>query len=301
MPLKIVRIIHRNKRSSYAYPKSFYILVQPLDGDYEVIKKYNISEKDVIRCNVSNLLDSNGNIIRKISGEFDFIPYLIGYGGYYPCQLYLPENLVLDYGVEEGMALDLTLNQIIRDNEIFKKSIQIYEKTVVNGSKQVIPLSTEDLVKVKSDLLILTVFDDSYYADLKSEINSAYDCGLYTATLVLIRKLFENLIIDMFRLHYGLERKELFYWEEKGRHQSLSHLILTLKNNIKDFRVFTGAFNKNDEFFKFLDDIKGECNAGAHSLDLIPDPGKIDSWKPLINKYTKLFVRIIEKIKETPK
>ena len=93
----------------------------------------------------------------------------------------------------------------------------------------------------------------------------------------------------------------MFYWEDKGKHHNLSHLILTLKNKISEFRVYSGAFNNTDEFLKFLDEIKGAGNAGAHSLDLLPDPEKIDSWKSSINKYSKLFVRVIEKIKETPK
>ena len=117
----------------------------------------------------------------------------------------------------------------------------------------------------------------------------------------MVRKLFENLIIDLLREHYGLGKNELFYSKNMGRHHSLSILINNLKSHIDDFKVYTLAFHKDKDFFKFLDEMKESCDASAHSLDILPDPAKINSWKSSINKYSELIIRTIEKVNSTPK
>jgi hypothetical protein len=47
---------------------------------------------------------------------------------------------------------------------------------------------------------------DPYYSKLKSEINNTYRYNLHTATFILVRKLFENLIVDLLMAKYGTKK-----------------------------------------------------------------------------------------------
>lgn len=123
--------------------------------------------------------------------------------------------------------------------------------------------------------------------------------------MVLVRKLFENLIIDLLRQKYG-ERppdKELYYSMNEKRFHSFSTLIHNLETHVDDFKTHNVGFqwdkSKND-FFTFLRGIKERGDACAHSIELIHDPHEISTLKPLMNKYSDLIVRLIKRIVETP-
>jgi len=49
------------------------------------------------------------------------------------------------------------------------------------------------------EYLLIQVFSDEFYKILVQNINLAYRYGLYTAAMVLIRKILENLLIDILR------------------------------------------------------------------------------------------------------
>jgi len=51
---------------------------------------------------------------------------------------------------------------------------------------------------------------------------------------------------------------------------------------------------------RFLRTIKQEGNAYAHSIEALLGPEEINALKPSINKYSDLFVRLIQKVKKTP-
>ena len=130
------------------------------------------------------------------------------------------------------------------------------------------------------------------------EINKAYGYWLYTASIVLLRKLFENLIIDLLRTRYGVKKLELFYNEDKGMHYNLSTLIENLKDNISDFKMFTRAFN--DDFFRFIHDLREKAGGSAHSIDISTNSKTLYNWKDAINQYTKLLRSVIQKVKDAP-
>lgn len=245
---------------------------------------------------VSHLLDENGDIKYVINEDFEFDIYVsAGYGGTGEIIetrfMYLPRDLVRGYDVDEGMAIDLLLREVVRGEE----REELFPKILKIGPMDVALKDYKDTALPSSDLLVTTELTDTYYSKLVFEINRAFGYGLYTATLVLVRKLFENLIVDLLRTRYGMRRIDLFYWKERHMHHSLSTLISNLRDNAEDFKIYTDAFNKDKNFFRFLDEMKEQADAGAHSLEILPDPDKINVWKPSMDKYIELILWVIQK------
>lgn len=297
MPYRILKIVSRNEYTGKEYSKAFSVSFNT--SDYEIVRKYSLRDGDIVRCTVRGLFDSLKRLIKYVNADFDF--EIRGTANYWTTCLYLPKDLVLDFGVARNHFIDLMLNEISQKRDGTTELVSIHAKRIVTAPDQAFPEYEVEPALTTPDLLIVTELDDPYYSKLKSEINRAFWFRLPTATLVLIRKLFENLILDLLREHYGMKRTELFYRKDKGMHHSLSTLISNLKENINDFKVYTLAFHKDKEFFKFLDDMKERADASAHSLDILHDLEKINSWKTSIDKYCELLVRTIQKISKTPK
>jgi len=153
-----------------------------------------------------------------------------------------------------------------------------------------------------SEPLVITKFSDDFYDKLSLEINNSFRIGLPTATTVLIRKLFESLIIDLLRTKFGMSQKELFYSEIDSDFLSLSALIRNLRQKLDDFRPnnFFKLKKEKEDFENFLWKIKEKGSTSGHSINFLDREG-INDLKPSINKYSELLIRLVRKLKEMPK
>jgi hypothetical protein len=283
------------------------ILGIQLDDD-SLPKHYMLDSgiKTLLRGTATLLVDKNNHVKCVINKDYDFQIHSIG--NYtvdgrcvYDRRLLFPQNLVRDFALDVDMGIELLLREIITGNEVEK----IFSEMIVEGSMEFEPKITNGEVLPSSELLITTKFTDGFYDKLTFEINNAFRMRLFTATMVLVRKLFEDLIIDLLRQKYG-ERppdKELYYSMSDKRFHIFSTLIRNLEAHVDDFKAHSSVLqwdkSKND-FFKFLRDIKERGDASAHSIELIHDPNEINTLKPLLNKYSDLIVRLIQRIVETP-
>lgn len=184
-----------------------------------------------------------------------------------------------------------------------EKPVKIFSEIDVIGVMDFEPKGLSEGLFATSELLIVTKFSDEFYDKLALEINNAFRVGLLTATMVLVRKLFERLIIDLLRTKYGMSQKELFYSEDDCGFHNLSTLIRNLRPKLDDFKPydFFKLEREKESFLNFLWNIKEEGNASAHSIEPSLDRNGISDLKPLINKYSELLVRMVQKVKETPK
>ncbi len=76
----------------------------------------------------------------------------------------------------------------------------------------------------QSSNLIDLDFNDVFYNELRDEINKAYQMRLFTSVMLLVRKLFENLIIEILRMKYPYNKTgnlEIYYLENDRRFQNL--------------------------------------------------------------------------------
>lgn len=137
---------------------------------------------------------------------------------------------------------------------------------------------------------------NDFYRKLIGELNTAYSHQLYTSTYMCLRKLFENLIIDLLRKKFGTGANVLclYYWADKGRFTDFSVLIENLENKVADYNAYTTSFDQH--FFDFLKNFKDVANANAHSLDIYSDSKTIEEMKEKINHYLELFCCVIDRI-----
>ena len=139
-------------------------------------------------------------------------------------------------------------------------------------------------VPITENLIPITIFDNTPYyivANAK-QMCQCYDTGLYDATLVLMRKLIETLIIECFERH-GIDNQikdsnDIFYY--------LSDLIVkfissknwnvsrNLKSNIEKIKKYGDLSAHNRRFLakkKDIDDMKIELRQVLQEIVLTID------------------------------
>jgi hypothetical protein len=117
----------------------------------------------------------------------------------------------------------------------------------------------------RDELFIDTdVVDDYFYERLIMDINECYRVRVNSASLVLTRKLFENLLVDILRWHYGMDDIEMFFDPDQGYHHGLSRLKRNVRNNVNDFRVYSRDIDV--DLLDKLDQFKESGDASAHSI-----------------------------------
>jgi hypothetical protein len=268
--------------------------------------------KTFLRGTVSLLVDESFYVKCVINKDYEFEVRSKGshepYGGvsYERC-LFLPEKLVKRFAIDEGMGIELILHEVakgemLEDVFVEKEVEQIFPDVRIDGSMDFESKGPSGEILASSELLITTKFDDEFYDELVFEINSVFSLRLFTATMVLVRKLFERLIIKLLRQKYGMPQIELFYSTQDNGFHSLSTLIRNLRKKIDDFKPydFFKLDREKESFLNFLWNMKEEGDASAHSLGPILGREEINALKPSINKYSDLFIRLIQKVKETP-
>ena len=137
---------------------------------------------------------------------------------------------------------------------------------------------------------------DSFYNDLIEQINVTFlDC-CYSASTILLRKLFENLLIDILRKKYGTKECKYLYWNERRKHfLNFAKLIENFKEKLNDFIIYSKKIEKN--FIKFLEEkIKFPGNESAHTIEEIIEEKDLRLKQNEINSYLRLLFSILQKI-----
>ncbi|MCC6603633.1 MAG: hypothetical protein IT327_10505 [Anaerolineae bacterium] len=159
------------------------------------------------------------------------------------------------------------------------------------------PSLSEDSYKptVEGKFIEIVNIPDDFYKKLIDEINQAYNFQLPISLSVLIRKLFENLIIDILRKKYGTEELELYYDPRRRRFQDFSVLLKNLEAKQPDFHHISTNLNQN--FIIQLNWYRETGNSGAHSIDT--DKVAMESYKDKkdeINRNIHFLVRVLQNI-----
>jgi hypothetical protein len=225
--------------------------------------------------------------------------------------LIIPEDLVNGFNISGGMGIEVSLIKFIKGKDIFgNEPIPFWynadldtriipDTDFVDKNKDFEVKGSKDELSSSEDL-ILTKFTDSFYVSLVDEINTTFKKKLWTSTMVLLRKLFENLLIEMFREKYisDPEKVNLFYNKKEHQFRSFESLKNSLfdKDNLIDFEPYDPMIYKDRNFKGFLEKIKIEGNKNAHTMEIIHNPEKIKVMRDAINEYSALLCRIINRI-----
>ena len=289
MPERTIQKIMTYDESHGKFAGRHYIEIS-----YETWKTFELGKlKTKVQCEVNSLLKNKKETVFAGSERGLCHPrnwYDDKERNYY--DLVFSSTLVQKIGIREGLLIDLLLIKVYRCGGTV---IQIFPKRLVLGKMEIKLDNLLEQTINRPDNLIEHNFSDNFYADLVIEINRAFGFKLYNSTLVLTRKLLENLLIDLFRTKYGMQDIEKFYNTNKNRHHDFAKLVDTLQAELSDFKPFSTAFSKN--MIEFLDKFREKSNSAAHSIDIQPNFEYILQQKKDLNHYCEIFDSMISKIK----
>ena len=135
---------------------------------------------------------------------------------------------------------------------------------------------------------------DDFYRRLIAEINRAYAYEMPMALSVTVRKLLENLVIDILRKKYSTNHLELYYDTSRRRFQSFSLLLDNLKKKKGEFHYISDSLNS--DAIRTLEQYRGTGNAGAHSIDTNLTIEYFADKKDEINYLVNLLMRIFQRL-----
>lgn len=223
--------------------------------------------------------------------------------------LHLPESLTNGFNLRAGMGIEITLNEFVKDiynleNEpqllwdISKVDKSIFGNAEFIGIRDFDLKGTNGELLNSSEVLISTKFTNEFYISLVTEINTGYKISHWTSTLVLLRKLFENMLIELLRERYRNDPSKVSLYYNKCQYQSFQNLKDAFKdvNILNDIGQFDQTIAKDKGFIPFLERIRNHGDKSAHTMEIIHDPEKIKEMKDDINNYSALLVRLIHKI-----
>ncbi|MFB1064915.1 hypothetical protein [Natrinema sp. H-ect4] len=132
----------------------------------------------------------------------------------------------------------------------------------------------------------------TFYPDLVDDINQCYSLGVNDATLVLTRKLLENLIIDILRKEYGKQEIDLYYLPDNRRFQNFSTLLSNFEKNLGDFEHLSSGLDS--DFIDELDSFRQDANAEAHSIETSITEEEMDNYREQAQHSAQVLFRIQE-------
>jgi hypothetical protein len=143
--------------------------------------------------------------------------------------------------------------------------------------------------------LDVTDVSDDFYKNLIDEINHLYRHGFMLSLSVLIRKLLENLLIDILRKRYGASDLSLYFDTSKHRFLDFSILIENFKSRKTDFQHVTPSLD--NKLVGEINSYKEMGNSGAHSIDANI---KIEFFKDKRAELNYLVKFLFRLLKNTP-
>jgi hypothetical protein len=215
----------------------------------------------------------------------------------YPTQVMVLFIKIAEY--DEKLALDFVKYVIKQDFDLTKTGViskdpKLLESLgLIKGGKEAeieyppVEIDIEKLIEVKE-------LPHDFYYDLTEEINKAYSYNILPAVQILIRKMLENLIIDILRKKYTMKNIDLFFNTEKGRFHGFQHLLKNLTEKIDDFKAISPEFTKN--FLREINSFREHGNATAHTLEINIKREEIKKDKDKLNYIIKLLTRVFQSL-----
>jgi hypothetical protein len=130
----------------------------------------------------------------------------------------------------------------------------------------------------------------TFYPELVENINQCYSLGIYDATLVLTRKLLENLLIDILRDQYGKQKIDLYYLPGNHRFRNFSGLIDNFDKNLGDFKHLSGGLDS--DFIDELNSFRQDANAEAHSIETNITESDMEEYREQARHASQVLFRV---------
>jgi len=151
-----------------------------------------------------------------------------------------------------------------------------------------------DIKKIiaRADLIDIK-FEDIFYRNLATEINTCHKMAAYTAAFILSRKLIENLVIDILRKKFPVSETnlEIYYRPKEGRFHDLAVLLKNLEDRKEKFGIDESII---EEFFKLIKPFRSIANSNTHSIIIWGDKDSLEKLQ--IEKMVGLLLKIFTNI-----
>jgi len=146
---------------------------------------------------------------------------------------------IFDSNEQIGRAI---INEIIQQEELSQEAKnELNQILPMFGNKGTDAASLLQNIQIPVvDMFIeVTWLPDDFYKRLVDEINYLYINQFPMSLSILIRKLLENLIIDILRKKYGTHDLQLYYDSSRGRFHDFSVLLKNLDSKKEEFHYIT--------------------------------------------------------------
>ena len=258
---------HVQKMYDYYYPRNYkdvlivLLGVDEQDAKYSIFSKLSLEQGLII---IKDLLDNN-EVKNDINNNWNNF-------GDYICEW---RSQLINYLQDNGI--------------IYNES----EKNFRVSNGETIPLI---IPMGQSSNLIDIDFNDLFYNELRDEINKAYQLRLFTSVMLLVRKLFENLIIEILRMKYPYNSSpnnlEIYYFKKYRRFQNFTILLQNIEDRKTDFTVDEHLIT---EIISLIKPFRKGANANAHSIIIVSDEKDIFEFD--IPRISSLLFRLYSNIK----
>lgn len=189
-------------------------------------------------------------------------------------------------------------NQQACEGKLLKKArvlLRPYPKHILNEVCITPTLSEMEVdIQLEDKFIEVLWVPDDFYKKLINEINRLYAYNLPMSLSVLIRKLLENLIIDILRKKYGMSELSLYYDPSKRRFHDFAVLLKNLNSKRVDFNYITSSLD--DSFIRDLNRYRETGNSAAHSIDVNLTTEQLRGDKEKVNYIIRLLLRILQNI-----
>lgn len=133
-----------------------------------------------------------------------------------------------------------------------------------------------------------------FYENLEEEINLCYTNNLPNSTLILCRKVVENLLYNLFDYKFP-KKVRLRYRVDQGRAEDFSVLLQNLEERIPDFEREHIDFIK--KFLELVKPFRREANSTVHKvLEYLENIDELDALK--IPEIIQLELELIRKVRQ---
>lgn len=145
--------------------------------------------------------------------------------------------------------------------------------------------SNLDFIEIEHEYRI-----DKAYSDLIDEINTCFEYEAFSSALVMLRKLLENLIIDILILKYEPHGKtEMYFDETNSRFLPLKELVEHFEQIVKDY----SSYGFKDHHLGAIKGFRKKGNIAAHNIVDFMTKKKLKAQKKNANAAVVMLLRIL--------
>ncbi|ELY73482.1 hypothetical protein [Natrinema pallidum] len=137
--------------------------------------------------------------------------------------------------------------------------------------------------------------DNEDYELLVTNINRSYRNAINDGTLVLTRKLFENLIIDVLRTEFGGVRINLYYNTSHRRFHGLGRLCSNFRGEISNLNHYSRQLD--NDLVNRIEEFREQGNSQAHSVRIGVSDNDLEAMRDDATDLTEILWNLREEVR----